>query len=108
MISDKDQRRTNTTRNSGWNSGWTAGDELNPPPAPERTGPSLAPFLRHRRGDRWWRVGIGFLYVPATIVVITVEHWLGISQGIMWISLGVFFVAFLAFILLSDRLRTGD
>jgi len=101
LISDKDQR-------IGRKSGWTAGDELNPPPARESTGPALAPFLRHRRGDRWWRVGLGFLYVPGIIVVITVEDWMGMSQWIIWISLGVFFVTFVAFLLLADSLMTGD
>ena len=101
LISDKAQ-------GSGTKSGWTAGDELNPPPASESAGPALAPFLRHRRGDRWWRVGLGFLYVPAIILVITVEDWMGIPQWIIWTSLGVFFVGFVAFLLLADRLMSGD
>ena len=90
------------------NTGWKSGDELNPPPEPERVGPSLAPFLRHRRGDVWWRVGLGFAWLPLLIVVITVEDWIGLSQSIMWVSLGVLFVGYVAFIVISDRFATGD
>ena len=42
------------------------------------------------------------------IIVITVEDWMGMSQWIIWISLGVFFVTFVAFLLLADSLMTGD
>jgi hypothetical protein len=60
------------------------------------------PFLRHRASDRWWRVGLGFIWVPAIIVVITVEDWLHLPQSVMWISLGVLFVAFIAYLLFWD------
>ena len=62
----------------------------------------MLPFLRHRASDRWWRVGIGFIWVPAIIVVITVEDWLHVSQSVMWMSLGVLFVAFMAYLLFWD------
>lgn len=101
LISDKDQGVSRET-------GWAAGDELNIPPAPERVGPSLLPFLRHRRGDTWWRVGLGWLWLPLIMVVITVENWMGISQSIIWMSLGVLFIGFVTFVLLSDRLMSGD
>ncbi|HKW71663.1 MAG TPA: hypothetical protein VJQ08_02405 [Candidatus Dormibacteraeota bacterium] len=64
--------------------------------------------MRHRRGDVWWRVGLGFLYVPVIIVLITVEGWMGLPDSVIWMTLGVFFLAFVAFILLSDRLMKGD
>ena len=68
----------------------------------ERTGPALMPFLRHRASDRWWRLGLTFVWVPAMIVVITVEDWLHLPQSVGWISLGVLFVLFMAYVLLRD------
>jgi len=100
-----DQRQGSGQRNE---IGLDRGRRVEPAPANEGAGPALAPFLRHRRGDRWWRVGLGFLYVPAIILVITVEGWMGIPQWIIWTSLGVFFVGFIAFLLLADRLMSGD
>lgn len=66
-------------------------------------GPAMMPFLRHRAGDRWWRLALGFLWLPAIVVVITVQQWLHFSATITWISLGVMFVGFVAFVFLSDR-----
>jgi hypothetical protein len=43
----------------------------------------MMPFLRHRVSDRWWKVGIGFAYVPAIIAVITVEDWMHFSKSVM-------------------------
>jgi len=63
----------------------------------------MMPFLRHRTADRWWRLSLGFLWLPALVIVITVEDWFHLSQSIMWISLGVLFVGFLAFAFLADR-----
>ena len=63
------------------------------------------PFLRYRASDRPWRVGFGLLWIPAIIVVITVEQWMKISQDIQWISIGVLFVVFVGTALLSDRLK---
>jgi hypothetical protein len=99
LDSIKDQKPTDVGRYAGWGS-----DEDAHAPAgePERTGPALMPFLRHRASDRWWRVGIGFIWVPAIIVAITLEDWLHVPQSVMWISLGVLFVAFLAYLLLWD------
>ena len=63
----------------------------------------MMPFLRHRSDDRWWRLSLGLLWLPAIVVVITVEDWMHLSQSIMWISLGALFVGFLAFVFLADR-----
>ena len=35
----------------------------------------MMPFLRYKAGDRWWKLGLGFAYLPAVIAVITVEDW---------------------------------
>jgi hypothetical protein len=95
----EDQKPTEVGRYAGWGSG----DDLGTPGEPERTGPAMMPFLRHRASDRWWKVGIGFAYVPAIIVVITVEDWLHASQSVMWISLGLFWAAFMATIYLMQK-----
>ena len=77
--------------------GWGAGDDLQAPAGKgESHGPALAPFLRYRSDDRAWRLAFGCAWIPAVIVVITVEQWLRISQDIQWISLGVVFVVFMA------------
>jgi hypothetical protein len=68
----------------------------------------MLPFLRHRASDRWWRVGIGFIWVPAIIVVITVGDWLHLSQSAIWISLGVLYVAFMGYLLFLDQRRRAD
>ena len=65
----------------------------------------MLPFLRHRSTDRWWRVGIGFAWIPAIIVLISVEDWLHVPQGAMWISLGVLFVVFMGLTLALTRVR---
>jgi hypothetical protein len=69
----------------------------------ERTGPGMMPFLRYKAGDRWWKLGLGFAYLPAVIAVITIEDWMHLSQSWMWITLGLFYVAFVATIYLSQR-----
>ena len=63
----------------------------------------MMPFLRYRSTDRWWRLAIWFLWLPAIVVLITVEDWIHLSQSIMWISLGVLFVAYLSIVFLVDR-----
>ncbi len=66
----------------------------------------MMPFLRYRAGDTWWRVALGFLWLPAIVIVITVEDWIHVPQSIIWISLGLLFVGFLTFTLVWDRRRT--
>jgi hypothetical protein len=66
-----DQRPTEIGRYAGWG---TDDDAHAPAGKGERSGPAMMPFLRHRSNDRWWRVGIGFAYIPAIIAVITVER----------------------------------
>ena len=104
LESIKDQKPTDVGRYAGWG----ADEDLKEPAGkPEPTGPAMMPFLRRRSGDTWWRLSLGFLLLPAMIVVITVEDWLPLSQSIMWISLGVLLAAFVTYILVSDRLG-GD
>lgn len=95
----KDQKPTDLGRHAGWGSeedAHASADE------PERVGPGMMNFLRYRATDRWWRVGIGFIWIPAIIVVITVEDWMHFPQSVMWISIGVLFVAFMAYLLFWD------
>ncbi|HET7338762.1 MAG TPA: hypothetical protein VFK22_04385 [Candidatus Dormibacteraeota bacterium] len=61
------------------------------------------PFLRYRATDRTWRVGFGLLWIPAVIIVLSVELWLNVPQTIDWISLGVLFILFVGSALISDR-----
>lgn len=63
----------------------------------------MLPFFRYRAGESWWRAGIGFAYVPAIIAVISAELWLGADATVIWLSLGVFWVGFVGYILVSDR-----
>jgi hypothetical protein len=93
LVSINDQKPDDVGKYSGWGSDK---DAHAPAGKGERTGPAMMPFLRHRSSDRWWKVGIGFAYVPAIIVVITVEDWLHVSQSVIWISLGIFYLAFMA------------
>jgi len=102
LVSINDQKPTDVGRYAGWGED---GDLDAPAGEPERTGPAMMPFLRHRASDRWWRVGLGFAWIPAIIVLITVEDWLHLSQSVMWISLGVLFVVFMAYLLVWDRRR---
>src|SRR5437879_2197569 len=88
---DNDQPRDDDI---GQHAGWGAGEDLDAPPVEERTGPALAPFLRYRGGARAWRLALGCLWLPAIVVVITVEDWLHVPQSVQWISLGVVFVVF--------------
>ena len=44
------------------------------------------------------------MYIPAIIVVLTVEQWLHVAQDVQWISLGVLFALFIGTTLVSDRL----
>src|SRR5262245_1584666 len=95
-----DQKPTEVGKYSGWGSDEDLHAQAG---ASEPTGPAMMPFLRHRATDRWWKVGLGFIWIPAIIVVITVEDWLHLSQSVTWISLGVLFVAFMAYLLFWDR-----
>ena len=64
----------------------------------------MMPFLRHRSSDRWWKLALWWVWLPALVVLITVEDWLHIPQGITWISLGVLLIVYVGFMLLLDRL----
>ena len=99
LVSINDQKPSEVGRYAGWG---TDEDANTPSGKGERTGPALMPFLRHRASDRWWRLGLTFVWVPAMIVVITVEDWLHLPQSVGWISLGVLFVLFMAYVLLRD------
>lgn len=99
LIKDQDREKE-----IGRYAGWGTGEDLSAPEAKDREGPQLAPFLRYRRGDTAWRLSLGCMYIPAIIVVLTVEDWLHVPQGVQWISLGAVFVLFVGTTLLSDRL----
>jgi hypothetical protein len=93
LVSIKDQEQEGIGRNAGWGTG----EDLEAPAGKgERTGPALAPFLRYRSDDRAWRLAFGCLWIPAIIVVVTVEDWMGIPQGLQWISIGAVFIVFMA------------
>ena len=97
-----DQKPTDVGRYTGWGTG----EELKEPEGgPERIGPAMMPFLRHRATDRWWRVAFGLAWIPATIVLITIEDWMHVPQGAMWISIGALFVAFTGLSLVLTRVR---
>jgi hypothetical protein len=102
LDSINDHKPGDVGRYAGWG---TEADAEAPVDKGEPSGPAMMPFLRHRASDRWWKVGIGFAYVPAIIAVITVEDWLRLSQSVMWISLGVFYLAFMGTIYLTWRSR---
>lgn len=92
--------------NIGRYAGWGAGDDLEARPGKgESHGPALAPFLRYRSDDRAWRLAFGCAWIPAVIVVITIEQWMHISQDIQWISLGIVFVLFMAVAFIRVPLR---
>lgn len=95
LDSINDQKRDG--EHIGSYAGWGAGDDIKAPAGPgERQGPALAPFLRYRSTDRAWRVAFGLLWIPAIIVVVTVEDWIHVPQVFQWLSLGVVFVVFMA------------
>lgn len=86
--------------------GWGGDDDVAAPPGEgERHGPALAPFLRYRSTDRAWRLAFGCLWLPAVIVVVTVEDWLHVPQGAQWISLAVVFLLFMAVAFLPVQLK---
>jgi len=87
-------------RYAGWGSEEDAHDATGPG---ESTGPAMMPFLRHRPGDRWWKVGIGFAYLPAVVVIVSLELMLHLDQALIWLSLGVFYVVFLAAVYVIQR-----
>ena len=97
LVSINDQKPTEVGTYAGWGS---EEDERAAPGKPERMGPGMLPFLRSN--DRWWKVGIGFFWIPAIIVVITVEDWMHLPQSVMWISIGALFVAFMAYLLFGE------
>ena len=84
-------------------SGWAAGDELNAPAQPERVGPAMMPFLRYGRGDKWWRLSLGLLYVPGIIVLVSIGLWLGFPQPFIWLLLGVLWVGFMGYLVFRGR-----
>lgn len=85
--------------------GWGTDDAGAPPQSkpPDRT--ELLYAWRYRE-DNVWRDRLVWLWVPALIVVITVEDWLHVPQLVGWISLGVLFVVFLLVAWLTDRIDT--
>lgn len=103
LVSINEKESDQVGRYAGWGAG---GDDSAPPEPEERAGPAMMPFLRHRAGDRWWRLSAGLLWIPAIIILITVEDWLHVTQTMMWISLGILFAVYLGAVLISDRTRS--
>lgn len=94
LPSINDQKRDEKV---GSYAGWGTGEDASAPAGPaERHGPALAPFLRYRSTDRGWRLAFGLLWIPAIIVVVTVEDWMHVPAGYQWLSLGLVFVVFMA------------
>ena len=103
LASINDQKRDEKV---GSYAGWGSGDDIKAPAGSEEShGPALAPFLRYRATDRAWRLAFGLLWIPAIIVVVTVEDWMHLPQGVQWLSLGAVFVLFMAVAFLPVGLR---
>ena len=93
----KDQKRPDVGRYAGWGS---EDDARADPAKPERMGPGMVPFFKST--DRWWKIGIGFFWIPAIIVAVTVGLLLHLPQELIWLFLGVLFVGFMAYLLFWD------
>ena len=77
----------------GGYAGWGSGEDLATTPARDRFGPSMIP-LAYGATRRWGRT-LGLLYVPAVIVLITLEvDVLHMPAAAGWVSLVGLFVAF--------------
>ena len=50
-----------------------------------------------------WRRTLGCLWLPAIVVLITVEDWLHVPQEMGWISIAGLFVVFLLVAWWGDR-----
>lgn len=57
------------------------------------------------RDDRIWRRTLGCLWLPALVVLITVDDWLRVPQEAGWMSIAGLFVVFLLVARWSDRKR---
>ena len=100
MVSIKDQEPARVGQYAGWGSG----EDLKAKPARDRFGPSMVP-LAYGATRRWGRT-LGLLYVPAMIVLITVEiDLLHLPAAAGWISLVALFVAFVLLGRWLDRRR---
>ena len=53
-----------------------------------------------------WRRTLGCLWIPAIVVLITIEDWLHVPQVAGWISIAVLLVVLLVVARLSDRKQT--
>jgi hypothetical protein len=73
---------------------WGGKDDIAAPPKRDEQGPSMLP--RNIRA-------FGLLWIPAVILLLTVELWAHVPQVVGWISLVVLFVAFLLFGRWLDR-----
>ena len=100
VVSIKDQEPAEAGRYAGWGSG----EDLKARPAPDRFGPSMMP-LAYGAHRRWGRT-LGLAYIPAVIVLITVEiDILHMPQSAGWWSLVALFVAFVLLGRWLDRRR---
>lgn len=81
-------------------SGWGHDEEL-PKGGPPEQRHHLA-FMRYEE-DNVWRDRLGCLYLPAMVVLITVEDWLHVPQVAGWISLVGLFAFFMLIARIGDR-----
>ena len=94
LISIKDQRPGDD--GIGRYAGWGSEQDVHAPAGKgERMGPSMLP--------RGWGRSAGLLWVPAVIVLVTVELWLGVPQVAGWISLIGLFAAIMLLNFWIDR-----
>jgi hypothetical protein len=91
LDSIKDQEPDDLGRYAGWG----GGEDLKARPQRDQLGPSILP--------RNWGRTLGLLWIPAIIVLVTVELWLGLPQVAGWISLVGLFVVFLLVQFWLDR-----
>ncbi len=90
LVVIKDQDRSGIGRYAGWGSDEDGAER----PQREEQGPSILP--RRIRA-------FGLLWIPAVIVVITIELWLRLPQVVAWISLAGLFAAFMLLSVWTDR-----
>ena len=99
----KDQEPDDVGRYAGWGTG----EDLKAAAGkPQTWRAGTVPFpLRLRTDSRWWKVGIGLFWIPAIVVVITVENWLGFADWLIWTSLGLLYIGFMGYLLFWDQRR---
>jgi hypothetical protein len=99
LVSIKDQRPDDIGEYAGWGG---REDQVARPPR-DRYGPSVLPF---RYGTNPWGRTLGCLYLPAVVVLLTIElDVLHMPDAAGWVSMVGLFVAFILFGRWLDRRR---